>query len=227
MRHTTRRGWTRVPRDGARIASADAPRLPRALGAGALGVLLALLLGACSDSTTADGDVSDESRTLSAQEQSSVLAQELNISDPPAVETVRFVKPEDRGPFVETCLAEQGYSATALAEVGIPVEQQQAYELASYVCLTKYPIDAAYAREWSDVQIGIQYDWTVDRVIPCLAERGYTITEVPSREVFVATWSSNSFYPFSQIPPESLSNEAVEELNRACPQIAPSEMLWG
>lgn len=190
-------------------------------------VLIFPLAVACSSpgsSNNGDGDLAPE--TLSVEEQVADLADSLNITDPPAVETVRLVTPEERGPLVDACLAEQGYSSLDLLEVGIPEEQLGAFELAQFICMAKYPIDPEYTSPWSEDQISIQYDWTIDSVIPCLVDRGYTITDVPSREVFISTWFSDPFYPFSQIPPSVLSNEQSDALNQACPQIAPTELLW-
>lgn len=183
-----------------------------------------LLVAGCS-SAQAPEPTGAPGGSLSVEEQTADLARSLNITDPPDVEPVRVVAPEDRGPLVEACLAEEGYSSAS--EQGIPTEQIAAYDLASFVCLASYPVDPRFTGTWGERQTTIQYDWTVEEVIPCLAAAGYTTTGLPSREVFLATWSTDPFYPFAQVPPGSLSNEALEDLNRRCPQTAPSELLWG
>lgn len=176
------------------------------------------------EATPDSSDFPDE-YSRSIEDQLADLAASLNISEPPDVDIVRLVTPEERGELVEPCMAERGYSADVLEDVGIPAERADAYNLAQYVCMAKYPVDDALTRQWSDVQVGIQYDWTINNVIPCLVERGYTITDVPSREEFIATYYTAAFYPYEQIS-EPLTNAQREALNRACPQTAPSELLW-
>jgi hypothetical protein len=160
------------------------------------------------------------------EQQAAQLAGELGVTDPPKVEPVRLVKPEERGPLVEACMAEQGYSAQRLAEEGIPLEQTDAHALADFTCMASYPIDPIWTRPFGEAQHAVQYDYTVQTLIPCLAKRGFVTRDVPTREVFIATMTTDPFHPFAQIPPGSLSNEELDELNRACPQSAPTETLW-
>jgi hypothetical protein len=75
-------------------------------------------------------------------EQRAQLAAELGIADPPDVPVVALVTPEQRGPLVGGCLAGRGYPLVdGFHEV--PVEETDAFDLATYVCLASYPIDPA------------------------------------------------------------------------------------
>lgn len=198
------------------------------VGRGVAGASAMMLLTACSASDTTSGTPAGEANTdtISVEDQQAQLADMFGVADPPPVEVVRLVTPEENETLVESCLTEQGYSSTTMMEVGIPAEQTEAFSLARYICTARYPIDPAYTRTWSEDQVGIQYDWTVEQVIPCLAREGYTVSEPPSREVFIANWFTDPFYPFAQLAGESLSNEEWNALNDACPQTAPPDVLW-
>lgn len=153
------------------------------------------------------------------------MAEFYGISDPPDVEVQRWVMPEEVGAAINSCVLEQGYK---LLEDGVtwavPEKQKPAFQLAQYSCTAMYPPLPEYTKEWSDKQISAQYDWTIESVIPCLEERGHSITGVPSRQAFIDDYRSNAFFPFSQV--SGLSNAEWAELESSCPQIAPSEKLF-
>lgn len=201
--------------------------LSNGLRRGVAGVSAVLLLAACTSPPRPPAGTNDEGDGQnSVEEQVRQLAADLAIADPPQVDVVRLVAPEDRGRFVDACLTEQGYSPTRLSEVGLPAEQTAAFDLVRFTCLARYPVDPDYLRAWSEEQIVVQYEWTVDHVIPCLADRGFLVTDVPSRAEFVTDWPTEPFYPFAQLADESLTNDDWDVLNEDCQQSAPSELLW-
>lgn len=151
------------------------------------------------------------------------------VSDPPDVDVVRYVDTEELDATLRECMTAAGYPTESNGGVNVPEGNEDAFALAQYTCAVQYPVPERYTRTWTDEQIQVQYGWTVDFVIPCLEERNHPIAEPPSESVFVDSWRSNPYFPFSQV---SLSvaaenfNRAWAELEEACPQQAPGEVLW-
>lgn len=193
---------------------------------GALAVTVALLgaaLTGCSSEAGSDNARSARDAAFYA-DYVSKAAEYLHVDNPPAVKIVKWIKPEDLQSYVDPCVRDQGFTQMADGSWYTPEEQKSAFALARFKCWAAYPTMPKYAAEWTDKERGIQYDWTVDRVIPCLEKHGYSIVDVPSRQTFIDTFSSDPFYPFSQVS-EEISNEKRNELERECPQIAPSDVL--
>lgn len=74
---------------------------------------------------------------------------EMRLVDPPAVELVRWVDLSALAPTRVACLAEQGFSATAVGGAGIdydqvPPAQEEAYKAAIYTCEAKYSLHPYY-----------------------------------------------------------------------------------
>ncbi len=161
-------------------------------------------------------------------EQRAQWAAELGITDPPEVPVIRLVVPEEKQALVEDCMAREGFTLVEGAYV-VPDEQKPAFDLAQYVCQVSYPIDPTRGGAWTDTQTAIQYEWTVDTVLPCLRALGYRVLgEVPTRQEFLDSWARDEpYYPFAHIAgKDSLSNEQWTSLERSCPQIAPTDLLY-
>jgi hypothetical protein len=202
------------------------PAAPPALLHVLLTAATAVALAGCGGTSAGQEAAGELPGTISVEQQAAQLAANLGVKNPPKITPIRLIKPEERGELVDACMTKLGYSPKRLAEEGIPHEQADAHALADYTCMASYPIDPVWTRPWSADQWNMQYHWTINNVIPCLAELGFVTTDVPTREVFLATFRTATFYPHAQIPPGTLSNEEMAELNRSCPQEAPTEMMW-
>jgi hypothetical protein len=171
-----------------------------------------------------------EAGGMSVAEQQTQLAGELGITDPPEVPVIRLVVPEEKGELVEQCLIARGWTALedGYTFFTYEPEDEAAWNLDNYICMSSYPIDPDRGGTWTDAQTAIQYDWTINTVLPCLDALGYTITvPPPSREEFIATWWEDPYFPFAYIEGiTALSNQETALLNTQCPQEAPTDQLW-
>lgn len=153
-----------------------------------------------------------------------MLAELYEIVDPPVVEVERWLLPEEREATIQECLEGRGVTFSEDGSWHVPAEERKAFDLDRYTCFAQFPTDPRYDKPWTEYQVAVQYDWTVNHVIPCLQERGHDITGFPSRQEFLDTWESVPFYPFSQVP--ITTNAAWNEMERSCRQIAPSHLLY-
>lgn len=153
------------------------------------------------------------------------LASYYKISDPPPVVVRAWLKPEERSAYVDPCVRESGFQQEGRLWVGITPDQQSAFNLAQFKCSAAYPAMPKYSGSLNKTNKSNAYDWTVEKVIPCLESHGYTIRDIPSRAVFIASFDTQPFYPFSQLP--VLSNDEMEALETECRQWPPSEYLYG
>ncbi|MFF2276808.1 hypothetical protein [Agromyces sp. NPDC058126] len=197
----------------------------KALAAFAIVLSLGGSLVACSPEPEATTGLSASERERHVQYLAQ-MAEFYAIEAPPIVEVERWVLPEEVTASVDSCLLDLGFRRLPDTTWEVPEEQWAAFQRESYVCTARYPPMPKYTGEWTERQISIQFDWTVDEVIPCLEARGFNIRDVPSRQVFLDSYLSDPFYPFSQVP-ISLTNEERYGLETECPQIAPSPMLFG
>lgn len=190
-------------------------------------LLSATLLTACQGSTEAAGTGAEDDylRQVSAS-----LAEFYGIEHPPEVESVRYVDSDESDWVTRQCLLDAGYSTDDTGMIQHPPGQEEAFALAQYTCRMMYPIAEKYNREWGNAEVEKQYEWTRDFVIPCLEDAGYSISGLPSKEVFVDSWETRPFFPFAQVPTGSWNaagfNERWGELEMRCPQIAPGAVLW-
>lgn len=230
---------------------ADADLFPRALAtqrrrrrraAGVLGVATVvggvagglIGLGAAGGGAVPAAGVASSDRTgaMSVQEQNAALAAEFGITDPPPVQVVRLVVPEERGELVEQCLIARGWPAheDGYTFISYSPDQEADWNLDNYICMSSYPIDPDRGGGmWTDAQTATQYDWTINTVLPCLDALGYTVTvPPPSRADFIAAWWTDPYYPFAHIDGfTAMSNAEHALLDAQCPQTAPTDQLWG
>lgn len=205
-------------------AGAESDRRSRTVRARAIAVTIAVA-GACAIGPGALLPPASAEPEYDREASLRALAELFEVVDPPEVEVERWILPEEKETTISACLAGHGFT---LLEDGVtwevPDAQRHAYQVQLYTCAARFPTDPKYNRPWGDQQVAVQYDWTVNHVIPCLNERGYDITGLPSRAEFMRTFESAPFYPFSQV--RSLENAAWAELAQACRQIAPSRLLF-
>jgi hypothetical protein len=157
------------------------------------------------------------------------MADYLGVKDPPQVEVARYVYSEELDGVLRHCLEEAGYPTGSNGGVDVPTGNEDAFALARYTCYMKYPVPEKYTQTWTDEQLRNQYAWTTGFVIPCLEEHGHPIAPPPSESVFIDSWASDPYFPFAEVRlsvPQTKYDQAWDELEAACLQQAPDEVLW-
>lgn len=158
------------------------------------------------------------------------LAKVGELDDPPQVELVRWIKPEEYALTLIGCLREEGFPAdftsdgTGVDTSSVPAEQASALELASYTCSARYSVDPRYSTPFNDEQLGILYDYLVESYVPCVEELGYDISDPPTREVFAATAAAEGWFPQAEI---ASMNGDLSEAERECPTYPSYDVLYG
>lgn len=90
-------------------------------------------------------------------------------------------------------------------------------------CRGQYPTDPARIQPYDETQIGAVYDWIVEETIPCYAELGYVVNDVPSREAFVDQWFASMAH---WIPEDGVAGQLPATIDDVCPRIPPADQLY-
>ncbi|MGO0578202.1 hypothetical protein [Ornithinimicrobium panacihumi] len=159
------------------------------------------------------------------------LAEDLAITDPPQVGVVREITPAESQEVWSSCLADAGWVEGGDGEgIDIPPGQEEAFNLAYYVCHQQYPVQEKFTQPLTAAQLGILYDWWTEHTVPCFEERGWDVGEVPSRETFLA---NPVWLPAEQVVEQAeadvqagLIPDIDEALYGVCPG-PPDEVLYG
>ena len=195
-----------------------------------------VLLASCGKGDDNGADTLEEARTEGPSAEYIAGIDEwytdfYGLSDLPEVEFVRYVPSEEIDFVIRQCVIDQGFPAPDGVNFDVPPENQENMYLAQYICARQYAIDEKYLGEWAEDQTRLQYQWTIEYLIPCLEERGHPISEPPSEAVFVDGWNSgDSFYPFQQIEldvPSAEYNIIWDALEQECPQQIPLAIAYG
>lgn len=106
-------------------------------------------------------------------------------------------------------------------EPGVPESQEEALDLASYVCGAQYPLDPVFAQDWTQDQLRLAYDYWDQYCIPCMEAHGYTISRAdqPSRETYVAAFHTSERISWW---PNSTSMELLSTSGGCWARCAPS-----
>lgn len=148
------------------------------------------------------------------------------LEDPPPVEIVRVIDPSEWVRVEAECMAEQGWPKNADGSwPGIPMAQVDGFHRAAYICVGRYPIPSVYQQELSTAQLGRLYDYTVESLVPCLSRHDHEVSDIPSRETFVDSWSQDPWYPYQQVADAGLTQVEWDELQQTCPQTMPLNEL--
>lgn len=154
----------------------------------ALCSLGALVISGCasSDSPAGATGVQVDSRGSELED----YAKSLGIDDPPSVEVVREVSPEEQVDAVRSCMSEFGYAVSdpesGYLDWEVPQSQSDSFYLAVYTCNARYPIGEDFQGALDEAGRGSLYDHWVTETIPCLEKLGYSVDVPPTRESFVA-----------------------------------------
>lgn len=198
----------------------------RSLSAAVLAITVGVLAGCGHTSPQAtDGGVGmSEAEYLEIVSQGA--AEYYEVADPPLVEVVRFVDTDELDEVSRQCMDELGFGSDYLWFPG----QDGDFKRAEYVCIMRYPTIQRYTGDWGQDQKRIQYQWTVEFVIPCLEAEGHAIQNVPSEAEFLDRYEADPFYPFSQViltqTDPDVYNTEWARLESLCTQIAPGVVAW-
>lgn len=219
------------------------PRAQRRVGHArqGTGLLAAALvaLAACSQGSepaveTSSSANQGEANQLYADRAGS-LAREYGIQDPPQVDIVRTVTPEETDQVHANCMQEAGWPAVVLTDGGVEydyaAEQEQEFNLALYTCLVQYPPEPQYLGGMDEQQWSIMYDHLVNVFVPCAEREGFDVGEIPSRETYLAQPDGQKWFPGSQIARTITSGGSdrytdVEQFQEVCPPTPDPEDLY-
>lgn len=209
----------------------------RRVGAGL--ATLMLVASACSTSdsgqSTASSDGLDSSNVLNQEQLLTLRRDDLKraataqgIASPPEVPLVRWTDPTNYAPTVVKCLAEAGFTATAVGGNGlefdeVPQSQDKARALANYTCAAKYTIHPYYNLPLSKSVLTKMYAWYTQVSAPCLRAHGIDVPEPPTQDTWIEEYSTSqpSWLPWNSVPGPNSTNPSTtgwDELERKCPQ---------
>lgn len=142
--------------------------------------------------------------------------------DPVPVDLVREVSNEEYEAAQIACMTEAGWPPTGQGlSFGAPPEQAETLGLALYTCMAQYPTRLAYLQPYDRAQLDLIYDWVLEETVPCYAEQGYDVTDVPTRDAFAGDYfATRTFWT----PTRGLGNlgpQASIQLEETCPRMPP------
>lgn len=144
----------------------------------------------------------------------------LHLAPMPYPALVRWIYPEEQASVLVPCMKDKGFVVKAArGGTGIksnPGAQGPAFGKALLECKAAYSVDPRIEAQNPAAAAGIVYDYWTEFLVPCLSQRGYTLSPLPSREVFVTNPVAPTGYP-----------DGNEEVEKACPMNPPSQALLG
>ncbi len=193
-----------------------------------------------AEPTEEPGDRLDSSAVLSQQQvmdryRASLAedAKSLGLTEIPDVPLIRFIAPTELGQTMVSCLAEKGMPATSVNggagyQLGdVPDSQARAASLAQYECSASYPIHPQYTLPKSSAARAKEYDWMVGTRIPCYRAQGYAISEPPSKEVWIASFTTGDVWGPDLDVERVIGRDkaAWQILNEKCPSPSPYQFI--
>lgn len=142
--------------------------------------------------------------------------------DPPMVEVVREVRPEETAEVMKECMAEFGFEihgdpSGSGFSAEYPSEQREAFDEASYICTARFPLLPVFYQPYDEQSLDRLYDYFAEEASACLESRGFAPSEPPTRARFVEKYlASGSLWN----PAEDLTGSGFE----SCLEI-PSDLI--
>lgn len=158
------------------------------------------------------------------RQQLAQTAKDMNLKTVPKVQLVRFIDGQDQSAVVD-CMRDLGLPAV-LNEQGnglsipdnIPSSQKDFVNETVYTCNAMYPIHPQFNLPSSKESLGKQYDWNVAKLMPCYRAQGFPVPDPPTKEVWVANFPSDPWFPDLFIPADVARNGKMKaELDKKCP----------
>lgn len=147
----------------------------------------------------------------------------------PDIEVVRVITNDDFAVIYTDCMSEEGFTVEVFEDTSfsadIPPDQQEAFDMAMYVCEAKYPRPMLLTQPDDEHTGRVLYSYYEDELIPCLEGLGFTIDPLPSEQTFLENLHGGQRYdPYaSLIVDGGLTIERWDAANAQCPQ-RPSEL---
>ncbi len=153
----------------------------------------------------------------------------LGIVDPPKVDLIRTITPDEFATVQVACMQSEGFDARLTSDgegidySAIPPEQSDQLRVTIYTCESKYPIGAIYLVPLNESQLRILFDYRAGDLSYCISEHGYTPDVPPSLTTFIE--AEGDWSPYDQLT-KVLSPIDLTELIEACPQSPALETLF-
>lgn len=118
------------------------------------------------------------------------------LEDPPdePIEMIRYVTLEEQPYAIQECMADYGFTINVdgpgAYNAEYPSDQRDAYRLAKYTCVARYPLHHVYWTTHSEETLRLIYDYSIAETIPCLAEHGIIIDDIPTWETYRAEYET-------------------------------------
>jgi hypothetical protein len=148
---------------------------------------------------------------------------------------VRWIRPDEFFDVFAECIESQGFEAeidrvhSMAGAVAVGPEQEAAATHADTMCMAMYPtMPGREHADLSDQTKRILYDYVVEELVPCLADQGWDVGEVPSYEVYwdrqdstdpwlaygpdLATWARNQGLNIEAICPQEPVDDRLDYL---------------
>lgn len=163
--------------------------------------------------------LSDEERE---QTQLAELAKMLRIKNPPQVETVRRVRPDERWSLIGECLSTEGFPQSSTKMFTWGPGQKEQYDLAFYTCSARYPLLPVFSHPPTEAQFRVYYQYYLSETIPCLEKAGYTVSDVPSLESYLESVKNGK--PWMPVPAGQGASEGGTPAD--CSYSPPPQLLY-
>ena len=152
----------------------------------------------------------------------------------PEVELFRWTEsPAEHWTAVAQCLTDRGFPAEAEVDArgvifpngGSPEEQDDALDIAWYVCQAQYSLDPRFYDDWNEDQLAVIYDYFTQYYIPCMKAHDQPVNDKnqPSRDVYIANSTGENADPWWPYPIAAIP----EHVKKACPELPPDKALYG
>ena len=158
------------------------------------------------------------------QEQLDGFAESFSVSYPdvelPVIPIERLIDADDWATTIVGCLDKEGFRASVsdggITAAGVDSEHMQDYELASYVCKARFPVQPELTR-LDDAKLEVLYAYFTGPLTDCLKGQGAIVDPEPGLTMFVENYGLNDGWdPFAHVA--ELDPEEMTQAVAACPQ---------
>lgn len=193
----------------------------RTLG-GLLPIAIAALLGACATSTSElPPPLSNDEMAEIRQHESDAHWDYVVGTHPgtprPGVAFVEYVTGQTADLVRSRCMLREGFDLDAPFEETQDPTEVADFELAIYVCATRYPFDPQESGYLSGAQARFAYEYLTTRIVPCLRTLGYIVPPPPPEDEFVANHGSG-WTPYLSLDPQTV-REDIDFIDFHCPPL--------
>lgn len=176
-------------------------------------------------------DLTESEKLTRREEMLTSEASVLGIPEPPTIDLVRWISPDEYPAIMTECERDQGFNVSVsedglgVSSEDVPESQTSALELASYTCTAMFTVDPRYFVPLNEDQKRIVYDYLVNAYIPCLRNGGYSVGEPPTLEVYLGEGGLDVWTPRKELT--ALPAEELDVLDVTCPPTPPTDAVYG